>query len=81
LLNLCERAFRRRTIQKLTDTYMTLSLEEIAKAVELGTDDEGLKEVEQEILGMVSWFGLGCFSSSLPVTRLDERATLEGARE
>ncbi|ORY73059.1 hypothetical protein BCR35DRAFT_281771 [Leucosporidium creatinivorum] len=54
LLTLCERAFRRRTIQKLTDTYMTLSLEEIAKAVDLGTDEKGLKEVEEEILGMMA---------------------------
>lgn len=33
---------------------MTLSLEEIAEAIELGTDEKGLKEVEEEILGMVS---------------------------
>lgn len=54
LLQLCAKAFRRRTIQKLTETYMTLSLPDIAKKVDLPVNEAGLKEVQDEILSMVS---------------------------
>lgn len=53
LLRQCDRAFRRRTIQRLTETYITLSLSDIAQAVDLSLDEAGLRESEQELLRMV----------------------------
>jgi hypothetical protein len=41
-------------IQKLTDTYISLSLSDIAKAVSLPLDEAGLREAHAEIQRMVS---------------------------
>lgn len=54
LLVLCDQAYLKRSIQKLTETYMTLSVREIARHV--GGKGEGvdeLKEVERVLLEMV----------------------------
>ncbi|KAL8287092.1 hypothetical protein RQP46_004098 [Phenoliferia psychrophenolica] len=54
LISLCDAAFRRRAIQKLTETFITLSLVDIAIEVDLLTDDNGLRETESELLSMMA---------------------------
>lgn len=50
LIKQCINALKRRNIKKLTDTYMTLSLSDIAKQAKL----ESVQEAEQELLKMIS---------------------------
>lgn len=54
LLELCDKTFRRRTIQKLTETFITQSLVEIAQAVGVEQNEQNLRELELEIVDMVS---------------------------
>ncbi|KAM0754573.1 hypothetical protein T439DRAFT_321611 [Meredithblackwellia eburnea MCA 4105] len=54
LVHLAERAFRRRAIQRLTETYITLSLVDIAQAVDLPLDESGFIEAENEVLSMLA---------------------------
>lgn len=58
LVALCDKAFRRRTIQKLTETYITQSLLEIAKAVEMDPTEANLHELEFEVVDMVRHYAI-----------------------
>lgn len=49
LIHQCLSALRRRNIQKLTETYMTLSLTDIAKAIKV----QSVKDAETQLLRMI----------------------------
>lgn len=49
LIKQCLQAFMRRKIQKLTQTYLTFSIKDLATEVKLGS----AQEAEQYLLGMV----------------------------
>ncbi|KAM0791017.1 hypothetical protein ACM66B_004316 [Microbotryomycetes sp. NB124-2] len=53
LVELCWSAFRRRAILRLTETFITLSLRDIAKAMQLETDAQGLQHARAEVVGMI----------------------------
>ncbi|CEQ41007.1 SPOSA6832_02694, partial [Sporobolomyces salmonicolor] len=55
LISLCDTSLRRRLIQKLTDTWMTLSLGQLTAALGMDASDEKqVEDVEREVRGMVS---------------------------
>lgn len=49
LIHQCISALKRRNIQKLTETYMTLSLTDIAKAIKV----QSVKDAETQLLSMI----------------------------
>lgn len=57
LVSLCEDSLRRRQIQNLTETYITLTLGAVCSHVGLdAAAEKDLKEVETEIGEMVSFY-------------------------
>jgi COP9 signalosome complex subunit 3 len=65
LVSLCEDSLRRRQIQNLTETYLTLSLGAICSHVGMdAAAEKDLKEVETEIGEMVSPLAPGALSSA-----------------
>ncbi|KAK4048086.1 hypothetical protein OIV83_004956 [Microbotryomycetes sp. JL201] len=53
LVDLCWSTFRRRAILRLTETFITLSLREIAKAMQVDSDEQGLQQARAEVVGMI----------------------------
>ncbi|GAA5867398.1 hypothetical protein JCM1840_002124 [Sporobolomyces johnsonii] len=55
LISLCDTSLRRRLIQKLTDTWMTLSLGQLTAALGMDANDERqVEDVEREVRGMIA---------------------------